>query len=430
MISDNLSVRDGHLYIGGCDTVKLAEKYGTPLYVMDEDKIRDNCRKYVKAFEDYYKGSAAVVYVSKAFSCKEMCRIVISEGLDLEVVSGGELYTALSAGVPSSRIHFQGNNKTMGEVHMAIENNVGEIVIDNLTELRNVQRLAKEYNGTVTVSVRVNPGVEAHTHEFLQTGQLDSKFGTAIETGAAFELIKEALQQPNLKVRGLHCHIGSQIFDTRPFTAAVKKMLEFFAEIKTKLGAELSSLNLGGGLGINYVKSDDAPDFDEYVREISKSISKACDELGLELPDLSIEPGRSIAGNAGLTLYTVGDVKEISGVRNYTAIDGGMFESPRYALYNAEYTVVLADKMNESADYETAIAGKCCESGDLIQKNAVIQKPEAGDIMAVLVTGAYNYSMASNYNRNLKSPVVMVSNGKPRIAVRGETYEDLIRNDI
>ncbi len=431
MISNCLGINEaGHLEISGCDTVKLAEQYGTPLYVMSEDEIRSTCRRYVASFQKNYGGNGKPIYASKAFSCKEIYRIVLSEGLDVEVVSGGELYTALQAGVPADQIHFQGNNKSIGELTFAIENGVGDIVVDNLSELKKIEKIAREHNVTVTVSLRIKPGIDAHTHEFIRTGQVDSKFGLDLENGEAMEALRLAKDMEHVIVEGLHCHIGSQILEKSPFVHAAEVMLQFFAQIRQELGMTFSFLNLGGGFGIHYTEKDEAIPYEDYMEAVSEAVHRTCKELDLDLPRIYIEPGRSIVGEAGITLYTVGTIKEIPQVRNYVAIDGGMFENPRYALYQSDYTCLIANKASEPANYIATIAGKCCESGDLIQEHTPIQTPEEGDILAVLSTGAYNYSMASNYNRNLKPACIMVSQGKSRIVIKGETYEDLVRNDI
>lgn len=431
MFSSCLSINEkGHLAISGCDTVELAEQYGTPLYVMSEDEIRSVCRRYVSSFQTYYQGNGKPIYASKAFCCKEICRIVISEGLDLEVVSGGELYTALQAGVSAENIHFQGNNKTLSELALAVENGVGDIVADSVSELYKLQEAARQQKKTVSVSLRIKPGIDAHTHDFIRTGQIDSKFGIDLSSGEALEAVKLASGMDHIALRGVHCHIGSQIFEKEPFVHAAEVMLDFLARVKETLGTELEFLNLGGGFGIHYTEQDDAIPYEEYMGAVSEAIHQKCEEHGLSMPKIYIEPGRSIVGEAGVTLYTVGSIREIPNVRNYVMIDGGMFENPRYALYQSDYTCLVANKASRPADYTATIAGKCCESGDLIQEHTAIQKPEENDILAVLSTGAYNYSMASNYNRNTRPACVMVSEGKSRIIIRGETYEDLLRNDI
>ena len=430
-LSDCLAVNEqGHLTIGGCDTVELAKKFGTPLYVMDEAKIRNTCRMYKTSLEKYYQGKGQAVFASKAFSCKEICRIVNEEGLGLDVVSGGEIYTAKQAGFPAERVYFHGNNKTEQEIRFALEYGVGHFVVDNLTELENLQRIAEEEGREVKILLRIKPGVDAHTHQFIRTGQIDSKFGFALETGEAKEAVLQALKLPNIKLLGLHCHIGSQIFDIAPFVLAAEIMLVFIKEIKEETGVTLRELNLGGGFGIKYTELDTPVAYDQYMQIVSEAIEKRCEANGLEIPYVYLEPGRSIVGEAGITLYQIGSVKTIPGVRTYVAVDGGMTDNPRYALYQAEYTVLVANKADQKADFKATIAGKCCESGDLIQENIMIQKPEPGDIAAVLSTGAYNYSMASNYNRNPKPAVVMIRKGESRLIVKRETYEDLVRNDL
>ena len=431
MISTCLSVNaQGHLMIDGCDAVSLAERFGTPLYVMSENEIRSVCRRYQASFQEFYNGNGKPIYASKAFCCKEMCRIAYSEGLDIEVVSGGELYTALQAGVPAKHIHFQGNNKTPGELSLAVESGVGDIVVDSISELKLLQKVAARFQTTVNISLRIKPGIDAHTHEFIRTGQIDSKFGIDLQSGEAMEAVQLASSMEGICLRGLHCHIGSQIFDKEPFVHAASVMLDFFAKVKETLQVEFEFLNLGGGFGIPYVERDDAIPYEEYMKAVSKEVFKRCEEHKLAIPFVYIEPGRSIVGSAGVTLYTVGNIREIPNVRNYVAIDGGMYENPRYALYQSDYTCIVADKADKPADYIATIAGKCCESGDLIQEHTAIQQPEEGDILAVTPTGAYNYSMASNYNRNPRPACVMVKDGEARIIIRGETYEDLLRCDV
>ncbi len=421
----------GHLTISGCDTVELAGIYGTPLYVMSEDEIRRVCRSYVDSFQKYYNCKGKPLYASKAFCCMEIVRIVLSEGLDVEVVSGGELYTALKAGAPGERIHFQGNNKTDAELQMALDHGVGDIVVDNPAELERLNAFAKAAGKVAKISLRITPGIEAHTHEFIRTGQLDSKFGTDLQSGAAMALVDRALELENVALTGLHCHIGSQILETEPFVHAAQVMLVFYKEITVRHpGFTLSSLNLGGGFGIRYTQQDRALPYDDYMQAVSAAVFERCAALELPVPDIYIEPGRSVVGEAGITLYTVGNIKEIPGVRSYVSVDGGMFENPRYALYLSEYTALIANKADKGKNFTATIAGKCCESGDLIGEHMPLQQPAPGDILAVLSTGAYNYSMASNYNRNPRPACVMVSNGTHRLVIRRETYEDLIRCDI
>lgn len=430
-VSDCISINEkGHLTIGSADTVELAREFGTPVYVFDENEIRANLCAFKNSVDEYYGGNGLVCYASKAFSCKEIYRICKQEGTGVDVVSGGELYTALSVDFPAEKIVFHGNNKTFDELMMAVENGVGRIVVDNLTELKTLDEIAKNAGKTVGIMMRIKPGVDAHTHDFIKTGQIDSKFGFALETGEALEAVKAALAMPNLKLRGLHCHIGSQIFDIDPFELAAKVMLELYKQIKDETGAELEELNLGGGFGIKYVDGDTPIPYGEYMKNVSAVVKAETERLGLKMPFILIEPGRSVVGAAGLTLYTVGAVKKIPNIRTFVSVDGGMADNPRYALYQADYQVVCANKANEEKNMTVTVAGKCCESGDLIQENTQIQTVEAGDILAVLSTGAYNYSMASNYNRIPKLPVVMVDNGKARTVVKRETYEMVAACDV
>ncbi len=421
---------NGILCVDGVKVTDIVDEYGTPCYIMSENTIRENCRKYKNAIEKYYGGKGLPLFASKAFSCMEIYRIVASEGFGTDVVSGGELYTALKAGFDPKKIYFHGNAKTEKELLMAIESEVGHIVVDNIDELMLLDRLAGEKGKIASISFRIKPGVEAHTHDFVKTGQIDSKFGVALENGEAFEIIRTASELKNVKVVGAHCHIGSQIFDEDPFLLAAKVMLEFMAKVKKEIGVEIKELNLGGGFGIRYVEGQNPKDYDEYMRRVSETVKSESEALGLEVPFIVVEPGRSIVGAAGITAYKVMSVKTIENIRTYVAIDGGMTDNPRYALYRSEYEACIANKADEPKDFEATIAGRCCESGDLIGENMMIQKPEAGDVLVVFATGAYNYSMASNYNRVPRPPVVMITDGKPRVIVKRETYEDIIRNDI
>ncbi|MGN1468118.1 MAG: diaminopimelate decarboxylase [Ruminococcus sp.] len=429
--NDCLNVNEkGHLTIGGCDTVELAKEYGTPLYVLDENVIRNTCKSYVSSFEKFYNGNGRPLYASKALSCLELCRIANDEGLGLDVVSGGELYTALKSGFPAEKIHFHGNNKTNEEIKMALENNVGKIVVDNLEELERLNSIAEKMDKVANISFRIKPGVDAHTHNFIRTGQIDSKFGFALETGEAYEAVKKAISYDNVCLKELHCHIGSQIFDIEPFVTAAEIMMDFIGKIKNELSVVISELNLGGGFGIMYVNTDTPVPYENYMEKVSKAVKAKAEEYGIPVPYIYIEPGRSIVGEAGITLYTVGAVKTIPNVRTYVSVDGGMTDNIRYALYQSEYTVVNASKADKEPDQTVTVAGKCCESGDLIQENTKIATAKAGDTLAVLSTGAYNYSMASNYNRIPKAAIVMVKDGKSRVIVKRESYEDLIKNDI
>lgn len=430
-VSKNLSVNEkGHLTIGGLDTVDLAQKYGTPLYVMDEDLLRENCRSFKQSIDRYYGGKGLVCYASKVFCCKEMYRIMMREDMGLDVVSAGELYTAASVGFPMEKVCFHGNNKTDEELLMALEQNVGRIVVDNIFELERLNRLACERGAKANIMFRIKPGIDAHTHDFVRTGQIDSKFGFALETGEALEAVKKAISLEHIELSGLHCHIGSQIFDIDPFVLAAEVMMNFIARIRDELGYEIKELDLGGGFGIKYTDADSPVPYDSYMEKVSEKVKAVCAEKNLNLPFILIEPGRSIAGPAGITLYTVGGIKHIPNIRTYVLVDGGMGDNPRYALYKSKYDFVNALRASEQKNETVTVAGKCCESGDLLGEGAPIQHTEEGDIIAVLATGAYNYSMSSNYNRILKPPVVMVKDGTSRVIVKRETLEDIVRNDI
>ena len=430
-VSDCLGINEkGRLTIGGYDTVDAAQKFGTPAYVFDEAEIRRNCRDFVGSINENYDGNGMVLFASKAFCCKEMCRICAEEGMGLDVVSGGELFTALSVNFPAEKIYFHGNNKTPDELKQAVASNVGRIVVDNIFELESLDKIARDAGKTAEILFRIKPGIDAHTHDFVKTGQIDSKFGFALETGEAMQAVKKALTMENLKLVGIHCHIGSQIFDIDPFELAARVMLEFMAQVKAETGLELAVLNLGGGFGIKYLQTDRPRPFADYMKKVSVIVKEYSAELGLKTPFIIIEPGRSIVGAAGITLYTVGAVKKIPDVRTYISVDGGMGDNPRYILYQSHYEVICANKANEPRECTATVAGKCCESGDLIQEWTSVQRVEPGDTLAVLSTGAYNYSMASNYNRICRPPVVFVKDGEARVVVKRETYEDIAHNDI
>lgn len=431
LVSKNLAVNgEGHLTVGGIDTVELAHEYGTPLYVMDEDLIREHCRSFKQSMDKYYGGKGLVCYASKAFCCKAMCRIMLEEGLGLDVVSEGELYTALSVGFPAEKLCFHGNNKTDHELSYALEQGVGRIIVDNIFELDRLNALAEKTGKTANIMYRIKPGIDAHTHNFIMTGQIDSKFGFALETGEAYEAVKKAISASHINLVGLHCHIGSQIFDIEPFVKAAEVMLTFIAKIKNELGFEVKELNLGGGFGIKYTEEDAPVAYEKYMEKVSAKVAEVCTEQKLTQPFILIEPGRSIAAPAGITLYTVGGKKVIPNIRTYVSVDGGMGDNPRYALYQSKYDVEVANKADLPKSEVVTVAGKCCETGDLIGEGMPIQSVEPGDILAVLATGAYNYSMSSNYNRIPKPAVVMVSGGKSRVAVKRETLEDIVRNDL
>lgn len=421
---------EGHLTIGGVDVPALAREYGTPLYIMDEDAIRSTCREYRKAMLRNYGKNFLVAFASKAFCTKYMYKLLAEENMGADVVSGGELYTALKAGFPMNRVYFHGNNKTDDEIKLALSSGVGRFVADNIEELSRLNEIAAAEGCVADISFRIKPGVEAHTHEFIKTGQIDSKFGVALINDEAFDFVKTALGLKNIRLAGVHCHIGSQIFDIDPFVHAADLMIDFISRVKSELGYEIAELNLGGGFGIRYTEKDDPKQIDEIVKSFTSAVLKKASENDIKPPFLVIEPGRSIVAPYGITVYTVGSVKHIKNIRTYVSIDGGMTDNPRYALYQSEYTAVLPERINEPATETVTIAGRCCESGDLIGKDMKIPPVKPNDLIAILSTGAYNYSMASNYNRIPRPPVVMVSGGKSRLIVRRESYEDLIRNDI
>ena len=431
ILYDHLKVNEkGHLTVGGMDAVELAERFGTPAYVLDENVIRENCRIYKKAATEAFGADALPLYASKALCCREIYRIMAEEGMGIDCVSGGELYTARSVGFPAERIYFHGNNKTDRDLADALDMGVGTIVVDNRDELQALSAEASNRGVTQRILLRITPGIDAHTHKAVVTGNVDSKFGNAIATGQAMTIVRDALNAPGIFLAGLHCHVGSQIFDIEPFTQAADIMIRFIAEVRRVLGYELKELNLGGGLGVRYTENDPEIDYDASIRRIAAVITEFCEQGGYPMPRIILEPGRSLVAAAGVTLYTVGSVKEIVGFKNYVSVDGGMPDNPRYALYQSRYTALIANRAGAPKDYRATLAGRCCESGDLLGENMELQKTRRGDVLAVLVTGAYNYSMASNYNRIPRPPVIMLRDGEARVAVRRESYEDLTRNDL
>ncbi len=422
----------GHLSIGGADCVDLAAEFGTPLYVFDEAYIRTMMSVYRDTIAREY-GDGLVLYASKAFSCEAIYAIAREEGIGADVVSGGELYTAMQAGFPAEKICMHGNNKLPRELRYALDCGIGLIVVDSDSEAEDLERECAARGRRQDVLLRINPGVEAHTHAYVQTATPDSKFGFSVASGAAKSMTEHILRCPHLRLRGFHCHIGSQIFEKSSFAVAAEKCLAFMAQLRDTLHFEADTLNLGGGFGIWYTDKDEkfTPEkYADYLRTLIRAVKEGCARFGLGLPRLMIEPGRSIVGEAGITLYTVGAIKEIAGIRKYLAVDGGMFDNPRFCLYRSEYTAVLANRAAEPSRELVSVAGKCCESGDLIGVDMALPKAERGDLLAVLSTGAYNYSMASNYNRNFIPPAVLVKDGKAEYIVRPQTPEDLVRNDV
>ena len=431
MICNNVTVNEkGHLCFANFDTVDLAKKYGTPLYLMDENKIRQHIREYKAAFLKYFPAGSNPEFASKSFSCKQIYRIMQEENMCIDAVSIGEIYTAKSAGFQMSHCFFHGNNKTDYDINFAIESGVGYFVIDNFEEIEALNLIAKEKGINQKALLRITPGIDTHTHQKISTGKVDSKFGFAVATGMADVAVEAVLKCENITLCGFHCHIGSQIFESRPFIMAAELMLEFIAHIKATQGYTADILNLGGGFGVKYLESQPTLDLDQKIGEVANAINHKCSELEINLPKIAMEPGRSIVADAGMTLYTVGSIKEIKGYKNYVSIDGGMPDNPRFALYESPYTVMLASRARDKADFLATIAGRCCESGDIIQTDVLIPKPIRNEILAVLTTGAYNYSMASNYNRIPRPPVVMLSDKGDYLAVKRETFEDLCSLDV
>ena len=433
MLCSNIGINEsGHLTFAGEDTVRLAAHYKTPLYLMDEDRIRENCRVYKTALERAFGAGSYPLYASKAASFKRMYTIMQEEKMAIDVVSAGEIATAKRAGFSMERAFFHGNNKTDADISYAMAANVGYFVADHEEELEIISREAKSRGIRQKVLLRLTPGIDPHTYEAVATGKVDSKFGVAIETGQAEHFVQHALSLPNLRLMGYHCHVGSQVFDEdgSVYHNAAKIMMTFAAEMKKKYGAELQVLDLGGGYGVRYTDADPQVNIPGNIEQLAGTIKALCEELSLPMPAVLLEPGRSIVADAGMTLYTAGSTKSIPGYKNYVPVDGGMTDNPRYALYGSKYTVYLANRANEEANFRCDVVGRCCESGDIIQPNVLLPEPKRGDFIAVCTTGAYNYSMAANYNRIPRPPVVMLSGGKPTLAVRRETVDDLTALDM
>jgi diaminopimelate decarboxylase len=422
------TVTDGHLYIGGCDTVELAREYGTALYVMDEEHIRLQLRNYLE-WTRYHWKDVDVVYAGKAFICKAMCRLVAEEGCYLDVSSGGELAIALAAGFPAERIVAHGNNKTIRELAECIEAGVGRIVADSFEELARIDRLARERNRRQSILIRVTPGIVADTHEYIQTGSEDSKFGFGLRDGLALKAVTEAIALEGIDFKGLHMHIGSQIFALNSYARAIEVITHFMEEVRSATGCVVAELDTGGGLGIAYGVPDEPATIKQYGKVIVDDIKEHCEALGLPVPRILVEPGRSIVANAGVTLYTIGTIKHIPGVRTYVAVDGGMTDNIRTALYGAHYEPTIANRADEPRDTVVTIAGKHCESGDVVVIDTPLQNAAVGDVLCVFATGAYCQSMASNYNKQVRPGVVFVRNGSARLVVRRESYDDLMRCD-
>ena len=419
----------GVLEIGGIKVTELAEKYGTPLYVMDQELIEENMMKYKENFKsDKFK--TTVVYASKAFLSKAICKLVEKHDLHIDAVSGGELYTIKASGISMERVHMHGNNKTDDELRMCLDYGIGSIIIDNEEEIERVSKICLEKDQKVKVMLRINIGIDAHTHEYIQTSKHSSKFGESIFDERFPEIVEKITSDKNLEFLGFHCHIGSQIFDTKAFHEGIEVMIKETKKISEKLNVEIPEINLGGGFGVYYIEKDTAIDVEKFMKSMIEHIEKSLEKENMNIKKISIEPGRSIIGNAGSTLYRVGGTKETFGGVKYVFIDGGMTDNIRPALYQAEYEAVLANKLDVVEDEIVTVAGKCCESGDLIIKNRKLGKAEAGDLLLVATTGAYGYSMSSNYNKAQRPAVVFVKDGKSAISIKRESLEDLVRNDV
>ena len=430
-LQGTMEIKDNVLHIGGVNTLDLVKKYKTPLYVFDEELIRNKCREYIKSFKVKENGNK-VAYAGKAFLTKYMCKIVCEEGLCLDVVSGGELYTAYKAGMPMENILFHGNNKTVDEVKLGIELGVGRFVVDNFYELDLIEKFCLENNKTQKIYFRVTPGIDAHTHKYIRTGQIDSKFGFALINGDFYKSVEKVKQYKNIELVGIHAHIGSQIFEIKPFLDEVEIMLKLLKEVnENNDDINLTEVDLGGGIGVYYTEEDKPKTISEFCEAIINKADEVCEELNIKRPTLLIEPGRSLVANAGSTIYTVGSIKEIKNVRTYVSVDGGMTDNIRPSLYQADYECGIVNKINKTGhNHKVTIAGKCCESGDILISDTEIGDINSGDILITTTTGAYGYSMASNYNKIPKNPVVFVQNGEDKLACKRQSYEDLLALEV
>lgn len=424
-----MEIKNNELTVGGIGAKKLACDYGTPLYVMDENLIRQNCRDYYNSFKCKEIGNR-VIYAGKACMTLSICKIIKEEGLCLDVVSGGELYTAYKAGLPMERIYFHGNNKTPEEIDLAVRLGVGIFIVDNYNELEILNETTRKYNKKQKIYIRITPGIEAHTHEYIQTGQIDSKFGFTLTDENIFNVMDKISDYDHIELIGLHSHIGSQIFEIKPFEDEVEIMLNLMDKIYKEKGIELTELDLGGGFGIYYSEEDKPKTTEEYCSAILNKVDEVCKNLSIKKPILSIEPGRSIVGNAGLTLYTAGAIKNIPGVRTYVSVDGGMADNIRPALYEAKYEALVANNVESANNEVVTIAGKCCESGDVLINSINLPKLNSGDLIAIMSTGAYGYSMANNYNRIGRPAMIMIRDGISRVVCKRESFDDLIKNEL
>ena len=432
LICDNLQIDSNYeLTFAGINTLSLAKKYGTPLYVIDENKVRENCQTYYNAVKKGFGDKGGVLYASKALSFKKLYTIINEENLGIDVVSKGEIYTAKMANFPLEKAYFHSNNKTDEDIKFAIDNGVGYFVVDNKEELFSINEISYDKGVKSKVLLRLTPGIDPHTYDAISTGKVDSKFGLPIETGKAFEITELATYLRNIELVGFHCHVGSQVFDSSVYIQATEVMLNFIKEVKEKLGYKTLQLDLGGGYGVKYIESQPKINIEDNILQVARFIDNRCKELNVEKPYILFEPGRSIVADSGITLYTVGAVKKIEGYKNYVSVDGGMTDNPRFALYKADYTILPAYYMYGPNDMECSVVGRCCESGDIIQENVKLPSSiKRGDVIACLTTGAYNYSMSSNYNKVEKPPIVMIKDGVDYLAVKRQSLEDMIKNEI
>ena len=431
-ICENLSRNEkGELCLSGVSLDSLAREYGTPLYLYDEERIRERCRTYLGAVAEAFGTRGKVLYASKAASFRRLYEIMKEEGMGIDVVSSGEIYTALRAEYPLGKAYFHSNNKTDEDIAYAIDSGVGYFVVDNEEELYAIDSIAKEKGVRQKILLRITPGIDPHTYAAVATGNVDSKFGSAIETGQADAITVLARSLPNIDLRGFHCHVGSQVFDSDVYIRAAEVMLTFVANIYNKCGFLASELDIGGGYGVRYIESQLEIDIRANILEVGRFMTGKALELGIELPSIAFEPGRSIVADAGATVYTVGTVKRIPGYKSYVSVDGGMADNPRFALYGSPYTILTVSDTEGEETENYSVVGRCCESGDILQENVPLPKTvKRGDLLACLTTGAYHYSMSSNYNRLTRPPVVMLRDGKSYIAVKKETLEHLTALEV
>ena len=422
-------IKDNNLYFDGCNTVELAKKYGTPLYVYSENDIIKKCNELKECFLNKYENTRAA-YASKAFSCMAIYKLMEREGMCLDIVSGGELYTAIRANFPAERIEFNGNNKLKCEIEQAVDYNIGRIVVDGLNEIDLIEKVCEEKGKKMNILMRVTPGVKSDSHDYIVTGKKDSKFGIPLDEDVIYPYIEKAINSKYVNFLGFHFHVGSQLNDNKSHLAALETMLKLVKDTKEKFNYAVTELNIGGGFGIKYIEEDKRKPYSYFLEPIMQRIEKFCEEIKIKRPAIVIEPGRSIVGEGGITLYTVGSIKDIRGVRKYVSVDGGMTDNLRPALYQASYDATIANKASEGKNDKVTICGKCCESGDILIKDIYLPKANTGDILAVFSTGAYGYSMASNYNKNSIPAVVLVKDGKDELIVKRQSYEDMIINEI